>query len=478
MRRLHYVILLILSALVRVGFAQDAEIKLGKREIALNEAFTITVTIRDDDLRGYGRFPTIEGFSKAGTSSSTSTNMAGGKISSTQSITQNYVPEREGTFRLPPFEMAVNGNTYGSPGATIKVGPPAQAQRRQSPFGFDPFEDLFGRDKPRDYVEVEEEAFLALSVPDDTVYVGEGFTVTLAFYVAETNQADMRFHELGQQLGGILKKLRPANCWEENFNIEAIQPRPITLNGRSYRQFKIYQATFYPLNAEPIQFPSIGLKMIKYEVARNPSFFGRNRREDFKMFYTSPKIVGVRELPPHPRRDRVAVGSFSLKEQIADTALTTGESFDYTFKITGEGNISAITPPTPPASEAFDIYPPSADQNIRRANARVEGSKAFNFFAVPNEAGRYDLGELFEWIYFDPKRVRYDTLRSEVRVAVTGDSQRNAIIQANRRDDFYDQIATSGNALVRRDWRNWVRLVANGSILLMIALSAFVLIKK
>ena len=456
---------------------QDVAIKLGKNNIALNEAFVITVTVSNDDLRNYGRFPVIRGFSKAGTSSSTSTNFINGQLSSTQSITQNYVPEKEGTFKLPPFEMDVNGGVHGSPGTTITVGPAAQAQRN-GPFGFDPFEDFFGQKKPRDYVEVAEDAFLSLTLSSDSVYVGEGVTATLAFYVAETNQAELSFHELSQQLSEILKRIRPANCWEENFNIEAIQPQTVRLNGKQYTQYPIYQAAFYPLNTEPIRFPSVGLKMVKYRVARNPSFFGRNRQEELKTFYTSPQLVGVRELPPHPLRDQVAVGQFKLSEQISDTALRTGESFTYTFEVGGEGNISAISAPTPPTGEAFDFYAPSVSQNIRRSNGRVTGTKRFSFSAVPNEAGRYALGDYFEWTYFDPRRARYETLRSDVRMEVTGDSQRNALISANQRDDYYDAIATESNQLMRRSWRNWMVLAANASILLMIGLTAFVLIRK
>ena len=61
------------------------------------------------------------------------------------------------------------------------------------------------------------------------------------------------------------------------------------INGRDYTQYKVYQATFFPLNTEPINFPSVGLEMIKYKVAKNPSFFGQNRKEDFKKFYTKSK---------------------------------------------------------------------------------------------------------------------------------------------------------------------------------------------
>src|SRR5690606_3497455 len=149
----------------------------------------------------------------------------------------------------------------------IKVGPARQQQRNQyDPFGSDPFDDLFSRrNAPQEFIEVKEDAFFGLSTSKDEVYLGEGFTVTLALYVAETNQAQLDFYDLGPQLSTILKEIRPDNCWEENFNIESISGVPVTINGKRHRQYKVYQAVYYPLNLKPIKFPSVGLKLIKYK---------------------------------------------------------------------------------------------------------------------------------------------------------------------------------------------------------------------
>ena len=62
--------------------------------------------------------------------------------------------------------------------------------------------------------------FFALSTDKSEVFVGEGFTLTLAFYVAETNRAGLSFYNTSEQLAEIKKTITPANCWEENFNIE------------------------------------------------------------------------------------------------------------------------------------------------------------------------------------------------------------------------------------------------------------------
>ena len=79
-------LLVVFSAL-----AQDVSIDLGPDEIALNQAFTITVTVSGESLKSYDKFPEIEGFIKRGTSSSSSTNIFNGNVSRSQSITQNHL---------------------------------------------------------------------------------------------------------------------------------------------------------------------------------------------------------------------------------------------------------------------------------------------------------------------------------------------------------------------------------------------------
>ena len=78
-------------------WAQDISIELGPDEVGMNEMFTITVTVSNGSIKNYTDFPTIEGFAKRGTSSSSKTNIVNGQISSSQSIRQSYMPLEEGT---------------------------------------------------------------------------------------------------------------------------------------------------------------------------------------------------------------------------------------------------------------------------------------------------------------------------------------------------------------------------------------------
>ncbi|CAE7241746.1 unnamed protein product [Symbiodinium microadriaticum] len=255
--------------LTHLVLAQDVKIELGPDQVASNQLWRMTITVENERLRDYSPFPEIQGMAKRGTSSSTSTSFVNGRMTSSQSITQNYLPLQEGTVVIPNFDITINGRDYRIQGKAVTIGPPVQQQQRNSPDPFDPFQDIFNRDEQStEYIDVEADAFLALTTDKSEVYVGEGFTTTLAFYVSESNQADMRFFDLGTQITEIVKEIKPESCWEENFNIDNVTGVPVKINGKGYTQYKIFQAAYYPLNRDPIDFPAVGLKLIKYKRAR------------------------------------------------------------------------------------------------------------------------------------------------------------------------------------------------------------------
>lgn len=473
------VFLILFSSILITAQSQDVKIELGSGEIGSNQAFTITVSVRNDRLKSYENFPDIEGLAKRGTSSSSSTNIVNGQISTSQSVTMNYIPLREGSFILLPFSMKVNGKEVSSQGKTINVGPAVQRRQRTDPFGRDPFADLFNRGRePNEFIDIKDDAFLALSIDKEEVYLGEGFTSTLAFYVSEANRAPLQFYDLGRQVSEIVKSLKPSNCWEENFNIENISGETVSIAGQAYTQYKIYQAVFYPLNEEPIHFPAVNLELIKFKVAKNPSFFGQNRKEDYKTFTSKPKTVIVKSLPPHPLKDLVSVGDFRLDEKIDRTQIETSQSFNYQFRVFGEGNISSINMLPIEETNDIDIYDPNIQQKINRRGLSVTGSKTFSYYGIPKEPGEYDLGRYFNWVYFNTKENKYDTLTSQIKLKVTGESRKNEQILSNDLGPFYDLIDIEDNTLKKQARGPNTNIFANIFILAMLVGAGFVAFKK
>ena len=475
--KITFLFILYFLAIGQSNAQQGISIELGNNDIGSNQSFTITLKVANERLKSYSNFPTIPGFVRRGTSSSSSTNIINGRVTSTNSVQQNYTPTKEGRFTLPSFSMEVNGKNVNSPGATITVGPPLQSrQGSYDPFDNDPFDEFFGssrRQGPKEYVDVKADAFFAVTTDQSDVYVGEGFNVMVAFYVARDNQAQMDFYELNDQLTDIIQNIKPVNCWEENFDIRQIQKERITINGKTFDRYKLFQSSYFPLNTETITIPVFSLKMVKYNVAKNPSFFGQNRQQDFEVFKSKRQEIKVKELPPHPLKDVVAVGEYRLNERISSKKIETGKSFSLELSISGKGNISAIEKPQILESDDFEFYPPNVHQKIRKSGNSVMGSKTFDYYAIPKEPGVYSLADYFTWTYFNPKTEKYDTLKPDFTINVIGESTKNEEIMSNDMGTFYDRMDLESNELQNLNAIDYTKWLLNIAIIL---LSSFIIL--
>jgi hypothetical protein len=458
------------------AMAQEIRIELGPDEVAMNETFNIKLTISDERIKSYDQFPEIPGFQKQGISQSSSMNIINGQMSSTNSIIQYYKPLRKGQYTLNSFSISVNGHSASSPGKTITVTDPRQSQRSRS---YDPFDDFFGgtAEEP-EYVEVEDDAFFSLAVDKEEVYVGEGFNVVLAFYMSEDNQAPFNFHEAGRQLENIIKKIKPTNAWEENFNITNIEPEQVEINGKRWTRFKVYESTFYPFSEGRINIPSVPWEMIKYRIAKNPSFFGNNRLEDFKTFYSAARNIDVKPLPPHPLRGQVSVGEFQLRENFEEKEVATGEGISYSFGIMGEGNINAIKPPRKMGEQKLNSFDPNERQQINRGRGKVTGIKEYNYYLTVNEPGQVELRDHFEWIFFNPELEVYDTLRPQAILNVVGENKVNQAISSTRLGGIYDLIEVEDNTLLNQRYKYYFSAFINLLLIGSVILLGILMIKK
>jgi hypothetical protein len=473
-----YFLSLILMLPVVLGVSQKIEVTLGPDEMGENQLWPITIIVHNGELKSYDKFPDIPGMRKRDESHRSSTSYINGQVTSFQSRIMYYSADAKGTITIPSFTMTINNKKIKVPGKTVTVKklsskPPQQNSTlpQTNP------DDFFGNDEP-EYVDVEDDAFLAVTTDKSEVYVGEGVNASLAFYRAESNRAILNFHDVSRQLTEILKKLKPTNCWEENFNIEDIEGERVTVNGKDYIRFKIYEAMYFPFNTDPIKFPAVSLEMLKLKVARRPSFFSPNTREGFKTFTSKPKTVTVKELPPHPLRNSVAVGEYKLAEQIAKKEINTGESCAYEFNVYGVGNIASLPKPTTKVDDILEIYEPNVRQEIARSGNRISGTKSFRYFMIPKEPGHLNMSNYFQWIYFSPERKRYDTLYSALQVNVIGESKKNEAIESYDPGNFYDGVAVADNTLqpVKND--RWMKWVFQGFIVVMVGTSAVFLFRK
>lgn len=463
------------------ALAQQLAIELGKSPLPLNQYYTISVRLHNQQLQGNTTFPEIEGFKKSNRYSSTKTIITGGTTTTILTITQNYAALEEGTYTLKPFTMKVNGQTLQSEGMEITVTE-MQADVPQNanlpPDLIVPEEEQPQPEQEAEFVDKDDNAFLTIYTDKDEVFVGEGVNVALYFYLAEQDQRLLDFHDFANQMNGILRQLKQAHVWEETFDFTEITPEHVTVRGEPYLRFRLYEAVLYPITPKPLVFPQLRLEMIKYKVAKNPSLLTQDRQEGYKTFFSRPREVQVKELPPHPLRDVVPVGDYRLAELLSQEVVPVGKTFRYIFQVEGTGNLTAVMPPSPEAPSGIDFFPPDVQQDITRRAGTVMGTKRFLFTLIGREAGNYDMGRKMEWVYFNPTTAAYDTLRPTLKVQITGAPDTDALVMSRDLGAFYNIIQNEDNTLVSVHLANQIKRYTNIILLVLLAVSAFIFIKR
>lgn len=473
-------LLFVCFAAVVPAWAQQISLELRKGPVPLNQYYTVSIKLQNQQLKDYTSFPEIEGFKKSNKYSSTKTIITGGNTTTILTITQNYAPLEEGEFTLRPFSMKVNGQTVQSQGMEIVVVPPQAnvAQSLNQPNLITTDENEPAEEEAQEFVDKEDNAFLTVYTNKSEVFVGEGVNVVLYFYLAEADQPLLDFYDFNNQMIGLLRELKQPHTWEEAFDYTEITPENVTVQGKPYLRFKLYESVLFPLNLEPLRFPQLKLQMIKYKVAKNPSLLAQDRQEGYKTFYSRERIVTVKELPPHPLRDVVPVGNYRLNERVSKKKVAVNKSFTYLFELEGEGNLAAITPPVPEAPPGLEFYPPDVRQDITKRSGRIVGSKSFAYAVLPREPGQYRMSEALQWIYFNPETAAYDTLRPTLHVQVTGQHEASGLVLSKDLGSFYNIIENEDNTLVSLHFLDGIKRSTNIIVLVLLAVAAFVFIKK
>ncbi|WP_207432552.1 BatD family protein [Sabulibacter ruber] len=457
--------------------AQEHTIEYGPTSIPIDQYFTISLKSPNTRPAKVEGFPEIEGLQKSTQKSFTTTITRGTKVSKVYTLTQQYAPLKEGEFTVKPFTLTVDGKPVQGAGMKGRVGalpPPAGSKPNDTVPATTP-----GTPAAPEFVEVKENAFLTLHLPKTRVFAGEAVPVSLWFYVADSDLGLLDFYEFNSQIGTIIQQLKQRSTLEEVVQQEEILPEKIKIGEKPFTRYKLYEAILFPITSQPLKFPAVGLKMIKYKVARNPSLLTQNRLPEYKTYTTQLKEVTVRSLPPHPLRDQVPVGVYRLEEQVSRNSISLNQNLVYLFKVVGEGNIRTLAAPQSIGiSSELEIYTPEIRQYLEVNQGRLTGSKTFRYFIVGRQAGQFPLHELFQWVYFNPVTARYDTLRPAISVRVRGQEDQNSFIREQDVGEFYNIADTESNQLVSLDQFKEVRLYTNIVLAVLFGGALFIFILR
>ena len=89
-----------------------------------------------------------------------------------------------------------------------------------------------------------------------------------------------------------------------------------------------------------------------------------------------------------------------------------------------------------------------------------------------------NLQNYVSFIYFNPVTEKYDTLKADVPLLISGESRKNSTISDSDLGVFYEGLELEDNTLFSRKKGSILKLFANIFILVMLAIIGFVIIKK
>ena len=117
-------------------------------------------------------------------------------------------------------------------------------------------------------------------------------------------------------------------------------------------------------------------------------------------------------------------------------------------------------------------------QNISRSGLSVTGSKVFNYFIIPKEPGKTELRKYLNWIYFNVKTARYDTLKPQFSFEVKGESIKNTSIKTSGKSEILEMANEVSDQLISKDdsqkYISWI----NYGVLLLLIITIFIILKK
>lgn len=456
--KFRYILLLLTASAFNATLspAQNVRFYINGTELSTDDAIVVNVEV--GGLKGGSirtpNFPDAKGLQRAGTSNSQSWVNGVGAVT----FSQTYVTGNPGTYKIPSFAYSLGGNTVNSPEYTIKVKKGSGKKQQQgggNPFA-NPFDNFF-RDpfsaRPKEELKFQEtkaDYFLAINLDKDSCYVGEQVFGAVVLYINERDYGKIAVD--GADVVDMQQKIKNTGFWQEIIEFDQIPMQRVQLNGKSYIAYTLYKTVLFPVRAGKIEFKDIDLSAKKLYVATNASpldaFMGNNTKYEPIRIAAQQRRLMVKPLPPTPLPDVSMVGKFKIEAALTQNQANTGDNVELRVKVSGNGNMAMMNPPTVNFPPSFRQDGNSSDYNTKLSENGYYGEKLFKFFVVPTKPGAHNLGPV-KFYFFDPRQRAFDSLTvADIPIQVTGEDLTNKLLKNSGMDGFYERsIAAAGRGL-------------------------------
>lgn len=424
-----FVLIFLVGAAVQFACADSPKITavLTSSEVVVGE--TVQLQIQIDNARASAITPReieVPGLQIHYTGESTQMTMRNFSVSSSITYSYTILPEKSGTYKIPPQTIRVGKDNLQTPQLTLRVADSSKAtagrRGNRAPSGSAPA----GSGQNAE----EKIAFAELLVPKKTAYVGEIIPVVLRIgFNSRTQLREMAVPQINGQ-GFTVQKLS-----EGEKNLE-------TIDGQSYVVFTyktaISAARPGDFQIGPVEEKANVLVARRSSGARRRPFdpfsgedpfsdpffmpFGGLMEQHEISIKSDPVPLEVKSLPSGaPANFSGAIGSFSMTAEANPKRVQVGDPITIKAAIAGRGNFDRMNAPELSDERGWHKYPPSS--NFKQDDdVGISGTKSFELVVSPNEKLTTIAPLVFS--YFDPAKDRYITLQSEAMpITVEGNAQ-------------------------------------------------------
>jgi hypothetical protein len=284
--------------------------------------------------------------------------------------------------------------------------------------------------------EIAKNLFIRASVDKKKVYMGEQVTVTYKLYTRLNIAAQMSISKLPQYQGFWAEELETSN--NITFNTELVE-------GKQFRVGVLKKAALFPNRTGKLEITPFELT-VPIQVRRN-----RNRSNFFDDFFNDPfgfsktveynatsnKVsIDVIPLPLEDQPDsfKGAVGDYTFNGEIDKTSAKTNEPITLKINISGNGNLKLLDLPEVNIPTGFEKYEPKTTENINRVNI-ISGKKSAEYLMVPRVIGKREIPPV-EFSYFNPKKKKYYTVKSDSFVLNVTQGERLAEVESTGKENI------------------------------------------
>ncbi|HKN47524.1 MAG TPA: BatD family protein [Candidatus Polarisedimenticolia bacterium] len=425
--------------------AQDVTVRAEARptQVAVGDRVVLTVEISGTSIEQTAP-PDISSLDEfdvlGGPSVSTRFQWINGRTSSSRTYTYELRPKRAGSLTIPPLGLLVQGKTYRTRAISIQVVPGGQAPSQQAPrpfsvgpsHGGQPPPPGAGRppaSAPGPDIRVRAEA------DPGTAYVGQQVTVR---FLLDTQTEVLNL--------GLKDTPSFPGFWAEDIKVpENLEMKRVQIGNDSYNEYTLMKKALFPTSSGALTIPPVAYQIQVRRRSQDPieSFFFTPTETVVRR--TEPLTIDALPLPPGPKPPAFsgAVGSFSLSVTADRSATKVNDALGIKVRISGEGNLDAVT--TAPLQELSDFkqYAPKVSSSTSLQGERLREEKIWDYVLIPLAPGVQTVPAV-NFTFFDPRLKEYRSVSSApITIQVARGEERAG--------SSYPAMAQSDVKLLRRD---------------------------